>query len=144
MFDFSCLSRRQRIIQRNRTERLSEMLDWKNLGIVSCIFPSKSKIVLYTRLKGQIVGSVYRSKLASTPNVFNKTTKQLRKFCADYKLSLFPLPCRCDHNNDASEKNETLVKIKRSEIVHYDCCLYGVSRLISFHYYSLIDYLSLI
>ena len=34
MFDFSCLSRRQRIIQRNRTERLSEMLDWKNLGIV--------------------------------------------------------------------------------------------------------------
>ena len=34
MFDFSCLSRRQRIIQRNRTERLSEMLDWKNLGLV--------------------------------------------------------------------------------------------------------------
>ncbi|CAG5135016.1 unnamed protein product [Candidula unifasciata] len=33
MFDFSSLSRRQRIIQRNRTERLSEMLDWKNLGI---------------------------------------------------------------------------------------------------------------
>ena len=36
MFDFTCLSRRQRIIQRNRTERLSELLDWKNLGIVSC------------------------------------------------------------------------------------------------------------
>ena len=35
MFDFSCLSRRQRIIQRNRTERLSELLDWKNLGLVS-------------------------------------------------------------------------------------------------------------
>lgn len=33
MFDFTCLSRRQRIIQRNRTERLSELLDWKNLGI---------------------------------------------------------------------------------------------------------------
>lgn len=33
MFDFSCLSRRQRIIQRNRTERLSELLDWRNLGI---------------------------------------------------------------------------------------------------------------
>ncbi|KAG0424763.1 hypothetical protein HPB47_028029 [Ixodes persulcatus] len=33
MFDFSCLSRRQRIIQRNRTERLSDLLDWKNLGI---------------------------------------------------------------------------------------------------------------
>ncbi|KAK2167807.1 hypothetical protein NP493_1259g00013 [Ridgeia piscesae] len=33
LFDFSCLTRRQRIIQRNRTERLSELLDWKNLGI---------------------------------------------------------------------------------------------------------------
>lgn len=34
MFDFSNLSRRQRIIQRNRTERLSDLLDWKNLGVV--------------------------------------------------------------------------------------------------------------
>jgi len=33
MFDFSHLSRRQRIIQRNRTERLSELLDWRNLGV---------------------------------------------------------------------------------------------------------------
>lgn len=33
MFDFSSLNRRQRIIQRNRTERLSDLLDWKNLGI---------------------------------------------------------------------------------------------------------------
>lgn len=34
MFDFSKLSRRQRIILRNRTERLSELLDWNTLGIV--------------------------------------------------------------------------------------------------------------
>merc|ERR1719232_559214 len=33
MFDFVRLNRRQRIIQRNRTERLSDMLDWKSLGI---------------------------------------------------------------------------------------------------------------
>lgn len=33
MFDFTKLNRRQRIIQRNRTERLSDLLDWKNLGI---------------------------------------------------------------------------------------------------------------
>ncbi|KAK3095937.1 hypothetical protein FSP39_021056 [Pinctada imbricata] len=33
MFDFTCLSRRQRIIQRNRTERLSDLLDWRNLGV---------------------------------------------------------------------------------------------------------------
>lgn len=34
MFDFTKLNRRQRIIQRNRTERLSDLLDWRNLGIV--------------------------------------------------------------------------------------------------------------
>uniref|UniRef100_A0A7R9IM40 Glycogen [starch] synthase n=1 Tax=Timema tahoe TaxID=61484 RepID=A0A7R9IM40_9NEOP len=33
MYDFARLNRRQRIIQRNRTERLSDMLDWRNLGI---------------------------------------------------------------------------------------------------------------
>lgn len=33
MYDFANLTRRQRIIQRNRTERLSDLLDWKNLGI---------------------------------------------------------------------------------------------------------------
>lgn len=35
MFDFARLNRRQRIIMRNRTERLSDLLDWRNLGIVS-------------------------------------------------------------------------------------------------------------
>ncbi|XP_058792126.1 glycogen [starch] synthase isoform X2 [Phymastichus coffea] len=34
MFDFCRLNRRQRIIQRNRTERLSDLLDWRNLGII--------------------------------------------------------------------------------------------------------------
>ncbi|XP_070564062.1 glycogen [starch] synthase-like [Ptychodera flava] len=33
MFDFARLTRRQRIIQRNRTERLSDLLDWKSLGL---------------------------------------------------------------------------------------------------------------
>ncbi|XP_022083700.1 glycogen [starch] synthase, muscle-like [Acanthaster planci] len=33
MYDFCQLTRRQRILQRNRTERLSELLDWKSLGI---------------------------------------------------------------------------------------------------------------
>lgn len=31
MFSFCRLTRRQRILQRNRTERLSELLDWKSL-----------------------------------------------------------------------------------------------------------------
>jgi len=38
MFDFARLSRRQRIIQRNRTERLSDLLDWRNLGIVRHVY----------------------------------------------------------------------------------------------------------
>ncbi|CAB3404416.1 unnamed protein product [Caenorhabditis bovis] len=33
MYDFSGMSRRQRIILRNSCERLSELLDWKNLGV---------------------------------------------------------------------------------------------------------------
>jgi len=33
MFDYTKLNRRQRIIQRNRTERLSDLLDWRNLGV---------------------------------------------------------------------------------------------------------------
>lgn len=33
MFNFCAKSRRQRINQRNRVERLSPLLDWKNLGI---------------------------------------------------------------------------------------------------------------
>ena len=37
MYDFTRLNRRQRIIQRNRTERLSDLLDWRNLGIVSLL-----------------------------------------------------------------------------------------------------------
>ncbi|KJH44515.1 signal peptide protein, YSIRK family [Dictyocaulus viviparus] len=33
LYEFTCLSRRQRIIVRNRTERLSELLDWKTLSM---------------------------------------------------------------------------------------------------------------
>lgn len=38
MMEFSRLNRRQRIIQRNRTERLSDLLDWRTLGIVCSAF----------------------------------------------------------------------------------------------------------
>lgn len=44
MFDFAKMTRRQRIIQRNRTERLSDLLDWRNLGIVCFILHT---ILLY-------------------------------------------------------------------------------------------------
>lgn len=35
LFQFCKQSRRQRIIQRNRTERLSDLLDWRYLGRVT-------------------------------------------------------------------------------------------------------------
>ena len=35
LYDFTTLNRRQRIIQRNRTERLSKLLDWRILANVS-------------------------------------------------------------------------------------------------------------
>lgn len=48
MFEFARLSRRQRIIQRNRTERLSDLLDWRNLGIVSTrTYPSPFSFLLF-------------------------------------------------------------------------------------------------
>ena len=34
LFGYCTLTRRQRVILRNRTERLSELLDWKTLGSV--------------------------------------------------------------------------------------------------------------
>lgn len=37
MYEFTRMNRRQRIIMRNRTERLSDLLDWRNLGIVRYI-----------------------------------------------------------------------------------------------------------
>ena len=33
MYDFTTLSHRQRVIQRNRTERLSDLFDWSNLSV---------------------------------------------------------------------------------------------------------------
>ena len=40
MFEFCSQTRRQRIIQRNRTERLSDLLDWQTLGQVCVSSPA--------------------------------------------------------------------------------------------------------
>ena len=37
LYEFCSQTRRQRIIQRNRTERLSDLLDWQTLGQVNQI-----------------------------------------------------------------------------------------------------------
>jgi len=65
MYDFSRQTRRQRIIQRNRTERLSELLDWRNLGIVrsTSVMSFMSDILLVIQRLGQleIVASQYNN-----------------------------------------------------------------------------------
>uniref|UniRef100_UPI0009B412C5 glycogen [starch] synthase, liver isoform X2 n=1 Tax=Monopterus albus TaxID=43700 RepID=UPI0009B412C5 len=62
MFSFCQQSRRQRIIQRNRTERLSDLLDWRYLGrfyiharhlALSRAFPDKFKMDPMATLKTQ-------------------------------------------------------------------------------------------
>jgi len=54
MYDFCRLTRRQRIIQRNRTERLSELLDWRNLGIYYRHSRFQALLGLFPELKGVI------------------------------------------------------------------------------------------
>ena len=61
MHDFCRLNRRQRIIQRNRTERLSDLLDWKSLGIyyrqvcaeckVDCVYNMNHLMGLFDNIK---------------------------------------------------------------------------------------------
>lgn len=50
MHDFTGLNRRQRIIQRNRTERLSDLLDWRNLGVYYRQSRMKALKIVYPQL----------------------------------------------------------------------------------------------
>lgn len=70
MFDFSKLNRRQRIIMRNRTERLSDLLDWRNLGIYYRHARVKALQTVYTDYVDEIGESVY-----SRANSFNYYTR---------------------------------------------------------------------
>lgn len=46
MYDFTHQNRRQRIIQRNRTKRFRDLLDWRNLGA--------SQLALFRLRPGQL------------------------------------------------------------------------------------------
>lgn len=54
MFSFCQQSRRQRIIQRNRTERLSDLLDWRYLGRVSIISAVHSGVIHFIPLVNMV------------------------------------------------------------------------------------------
>ncbi len=54
MFSYCQQSRRQRIIQRNRTERLSDLLDWRYLGRVSIISAVHSGVIHFIPLVNMV------------------------------------------------------------------------------------------
>ncbi|ODM95584.1 Glycogen [starch] synthase [Orchesella cincta] len=70
MFDFCMLNRRQRIIQRNRTERLSDLLDWRNLGVYYRQSRMKAMKVVYSGIEdydGQGAGRMSYPRPISEP-----------------------------------------------------------------------------
>uniref|UniRef100_A0ABD2W1M5 Glycogen [starch] synthase n=1 Tax=Trichogramma kaykai TaxID=54128 RepID=A0ABD2W1M5_9HYME len=81
MFDFCRLNRRQRIIQRNRTERLSDLLDWRNLGVYYQQARNKAMIQVFPELemelsKGKVKHFKYPKPISepSSPSSSRHTT----------------------------------------------------------------------
>ncbi|KAK7686913.1 hypothetical protein QCA50_009990 [Cerrena zonata] len=62
MFDFTEKTRRQRINQRNRTERLSDLLDWKRMGLE------------YIKARQLSLKRAYPDKFKNGANPFNNTS----------------------------------------------------------------------
>lgn len=71
MMDFSKMSRRQRIIQRNRTERLSDLLDWRNLGIYYREARIKALEIVYPDYVDESGGYAPRKNGFSYPKPFS-------------------------------------------------------------------------
>lgn len=109
MLGFCKQSRRQRIIQRNRTERLSEFLDWKNLGryyhearqlAFDRVLPESLKEQLKENQKS------FRPRIPSYANLANVQTQPNSPFHsrpASRSASEFG---DCDNNNDFNDDEE--------------------------------------
>ncbi|ESO00672.1 hypothetical protein HELRODRAFT_157348 [Helobdella robusta] len=104
MFDFSHLSRRQRIIQRNRTERLSDLLDWKNLGI----YYHKARNMALQRTHPELYGNS-----SEYPDGINKMPKpQSEPTSPSASRSSSPPPSLDDDEPDSEEEKQELSKIE--------------------------------
>ncbi|XP_013403502.1 glycogen [starch] synthase-like [Lingula anatina] len=96
MFDFCRLSRRQRIIQRNRTERLSDLLDWKNLGI----YYRKARNMALQKLHPELfqedpnTGRIFMPRPASEPP------------SPSHSRSSTPIPSDTDEKDDEDDDDE--------------------------------------
>lgn len=67
MFDFTQKTRRQRINQRNRTERLSDLLDWRRMGLE------------YTKARQLSLKRAYPDKFRNGANPFNNQSLKLTR-----------------------------------------------------------------
>jgi len=90
MFDFTKLTRRQRIILRNRTERLSELLDWNTLGI----YYYRARQMALTRVHPEFEEEMLRfssepTSTTSTPAVSRSST-----------------PAPPEHDDDGSDEED--------------------------------------
>ncbi|CAF3341758.1 unnamed protein product [Rotaria socialis] len=91
MYDFSLLTRRQRIILRNRTERLSELLDWNILGIYYYRAHQLALARIHPEFEEELMklSSEPSSSTASTPAVSRSST-----------------PAPPEHDDDGSEDED--------------------------------------
>ena len=79
MFEFASKSRRQRINQRNRTERLSDLLDWKRMGMEYV----KARQLALRRGKNNLspprrIGIVLTSIASSLPRLLRRRLRRIR------------------------------------------------------------------
>uniref|UniRef100_A0A5S6QHT1 Glycogen [starch] synthase n=1 Tax=Trichuris muris TaxID=70415 RepID=A0A5S6QHT1_TRIMR len=88
MYDFCCLSRRQRIVLRNRTERLSELLDWRNLGFY------------YRQARQQALSRTH-------PERFAELKAEAARFCYPKPLSAPSTPSASTPGSPESSDDET-------------------------------------
>lgn len=100
LFEFTKMNRRQRIVQRNRTERLSELLDWRNLGVYYC----QARQLALSRLRpGQlfdeteIMQASYRMKM-KYPKPFSEPTSPA--------ISRASTPAPSAHPSDNEDSDE--------------------------------------
>lgn len=105
LFDFTCLSRRQRIIQRNRTERLSELLDWKTLGI----YYHKARVVALARAHPELYNdSNHSSSVSKMPKPFSAPPSPSQSRCST--------PVHSDAEHGADEDDEPDSEEEREEL----------------------------
>ncbi|ELT89123.1 hypothetical protein CAPTEDRAFT_154588 [Capitella teleta] len=107
MFDFTCLSRRQRIIQRNRTERLSELLDWKYLGV----YYRKARIMALARGHPEL----FTDEMEEQPTSISKVPKPA-SMPPSPSMSRSSTPAHSDVEDDDDDSHDS--EEEREELSH--------------------------